>query len=49
MLHGMEAHSKNSTNAKEFRRLRAMELYENGMRPIRIAEALGVTRGAVSQ
>ena len=26
-----------------------MELYENGMRPIRIAEALGVTRGAVSQ
>src|SRR5688500_13802823 len=34
---------------KEGRRLRALELYEAGWRAIRIAEALGVTRGAVSQ
>ncbi len=34
---------------KEGRRLRALELYEQGWKPIRIAEALGVTRGAVSQ
>jgi transposase len=34
---------------KEGRRLRALALYEAGWRPIRIAEALGVTRGAVSQ
>jgi len=34
---------------KEGRRLRALELYEQGWRAIRIAEALGVTRGAVSQ
>jgi len=45
----METHSKNSRNIREYRRLRAMELYEQGWRPIRIAEALGVTRGAVSQ
>src|ERR671931_2199795 len=30
-------------------RLRALELYEQGWKAIRIAEALGVTRGAVSQ
>jgi transposase len=34
---------------KEGRRLRAPELSEAGWRAIRIAEALGVTRGAVSQ
>lgn len=33
----------------EGRRLRALELYEQGWKAIRIAEALGVTRGAVSQ
>jgi transposase len=45
----MEALSKTSQDAREFRRLRAVELYEQGRRPVRIAEALGVTRGAVSQ
>lgn len=45
----MDIQSKNSINAKEFRRLRAVELYETGMLAIRIAETLGVTRGAVSQ
>ena len=34
---------------QEGRRLRALELYEAGWKAIRIAEALGVTRGAVSQ
>jgi transposase len=34
---------------KEGRRLRALELHEAGWKAIRIAEALGVTRGAVSQ
>jgi transposase len=34
---------------KEGRRLRALDLYEQGWKAIRIAEALGVTRGAVSQ
>src|SRR5688572_23953624 len=34
---------------QEGRRLRALELHEQGWKPIRIAEALGVTRGAVSQ
>jgi transposase len=34
---------------KEGRRLRALELHETGWKAIRIAEALGVTRGAVSQ
>lgn len=34
---------------REARRLRAAELREIGWKPIRIAEALGVTRGAVSQ
>lgn len=33
----------------EGRRLRALELSEQGWKAIRIAEALGVTRGAVSQ
>lgn len=34
---------------REARRLRAWELRKKGWRPARIAEALGVTRGAVSQ
>ena len=34
---------------KEGRRLRALDLSEQGWKAIRIAEALGVTRGAVSQ
>lgn len=34
---------------QEGRRLRALALYEEGWKAIRIAEALGVTRGAVSQ
>jgi transposase len=34
---------------REGRRLRALELSEQGWKAIRIAEALGVTRGAVSQ
>ena len=34
---------------KEGRRLRALALHEQGWQAIRIAEALGVTRGAVSQ
>ncbi len=33
----------------EGRRLRALELHEQGWKGVRIAEALGVTRGAVSQ
>ena len=33
----------------EGRRLRALELFEAGWKQVRIAEALGVTRGAVSQ
>lgn len=33
----------------EGRRLRALELFEQGWKATRIAEALGVTRGAVSQ
>lgn len=44
-----EINSKNSTNAKEFRRLRAVELFEAGYKPVQIAKMLGVTRGAVSQ
>ncbi len=45
----MDTQSKYSKNVREFRRLRAIELFESGMKPIRIAEAVGVTRGAVSQ
>lgn len=45
----METYSTTCHNVREFRRLRAVELYEQGWRPVRIAEALGVTRGAVSQ
>lgn len=45
----MKTLSKTSQDVREFRRLRAVELYEQGWRAIRIADALGVTRGAVSQ
>ena len=45
----MPPQSKTSSDAREFRRLRAVELYEQGWRPARIAEALDVSRGAVSQ
>ncbi|WP_366938758.1 helix-turn-helix domain-containing protein [uncultured Desulfovibrio sp.] len=45
----MASSSAASSNAKEFRRLRAIELYESGWLQIRIADALGVTKGAVSQ
>lgn len=34
---------------KEGRRLRAFDLVQEGWKPARVAEALGVTRGAVSQ
>lgn len=34
---------------REFRRLRALELHRQGWRQVRIAEALGVSRGAVCQ
>ena len=34
---------------REARRLRAWELKEKGWKQSRIAEALGVTRGAISQ
>ena len=34
---------------REFRRLRAVELFESGMKQVDIARALGVTKGAVSQ
>lgn len=45
----MNTSSSTSHNAREYRRFRAIELYENGWRAICIAEALGVTRSAVSQ
>lgn len=45
----MASSSAASSNAKEFRRLRAIELYESGWLQIRIADALGVTKDAVSQ
>lgn len=41
--------SNTSQNMREFRRLRAIELYNQGQKPIHIAKNLGVTRGAVSQ
>ena len=34
---------------REFRRLRAVELFESGMKQVDIARVLGVTKGAVSQ
>ena len=45
----MDKLSTTSSNAKEFQRLRAIELYEAGWLQTRIADALGVTKGAVSQ
>ncbi|MDR2668490.1 MAG: helix-turn-helix domain containing protein [Desulfovibrio sp.] len=45
----MKTLSKTSQDTREFRRLRAVELYEQNRRPVRIAEVLGVTRGAESQ
>jgi transposase len=38
-----------SADAKEFRRLRAWELFQSGWKQADIARALGVTSGAVSQ
>lgn len=37
------------TNYREGRRLRAWQLYENGWKQKDVAEALGVSEGAVSQ
>ena len=45
----MERNSATSQNMREFRRLRAIELFDQGMKAIDIAKVLGVTRGAVSQ
>lgn len=45
----MKERSYSSQNVREYRRLRAVELFNNGMKAVRIAEVLGVTRGAVSQ
>src|SRR3989442_1211169 len=44
-----EHHERRPVNWQEGRRLRALDLHEEGWPGIRIAEALGVTRGAVSQ
>jgi transposase len=41
--------SQQATNWREGRRLRAWELFQEGWPQQRIAEALGVTKGAVSQ
>jgi transposase len=41
--------SSHATNWKEGRRLRAWELYQEGWKQIDIANALGVTQGAISQ
>ena len=40
---------KQAQDWREARRMRAWELKQAGWKPIKIAEALGVTRGAVSQ
>lgn len=45
----METQSSKSQNMREFRRLRAVELFESGMKQVDIARVLGVTKGAVSQ
>lgn len=45
----MRTGSSSSQNVREFRRLRAIELFEAGWKASDIAKALGVTRGAVSQ
>ena len=41
--------SQQATNCREGRRLRAWELFQEGWPQQRIAEALGVSKGAVSQ
>src|ERR687891_2917735 len=41
--------SQQATNWREGRRLRAWELFQEGWHQQRIAEALGVSKGAVSQ
>ena len=41
--------SSQATNWREGRRLRALELKERGWKQTKIADALGVTEGAVSQ
>ena len=46
-LHGMELPSSKAKNVREYRRLRAVELFESGMKQAAIARALNVTRGAV--
>lgn len=46
---GMKERSAESKNVREYRRLRAVELFDKGMKAIKIADILGVTRGAVSQ
>jgi transposase len=43
------SHSKEATDWREGRRLRAFELKQQGWSQQRIAEALGVSKGAVSQ
>lgn len=45
----METQSSKSQNMREFRRLRAVELFESGLKQVDIARVLGVTKGAVSQ
>ena len=50
ILEGMTVlHSQQATNWREGRRLRAWELFQEGWPQQRIAEALAVTKGAVSQ
>ncbi|MFE4823471.1 winged helix-turn-helix domain-containing protein [Streptomyces sp. NPDC056704] len=45
---GTRTHRSLSSVELERRRLQAADLFEQGMRPVRVAEALGVTRQAVS-
>ena len=45
----MKSNIKSSQNVLEYRRLRAVELFQQGWKAVRIAQALNVTRGAVSQ
>lgn len=45
----MKTQSSKSQNMREFRLLRAVELFESGMKQVDIARVLGVTKGAVSQ
>jgi len=45
----MDEKQERTTDGREYRRLRAWELKQQGWKPKDIAEALGVTPGAVSQ